>query len=59
MELSGRHAIVCGSTQGIGFETAQLMAARGARLTLVARDGKKLEKCVAELQHNNGVTHDF
>lgn len=57
MELSGKHALICGSTQGIGFETAKLMAERGAKLTLVARNEDKLKKAIDEL--GNSQSHDY
>lgn len=58
MELSGKHALVCGSTQGIGFEVARLMAKRGAKLTLLARNEEKLNAAKAELV-GNGQNHDI
>ena len=57
MELSGKHALICGSTQGIGFETAKLMADRGAKLTLVARTEEKLQKAIAEV--SSSQVHDY
>lgn len=46
MDLSGKNAVVCGSTQGIGWETAFLLAKKGVNVTLVARNEEKLiEKC--------------
>lgn len=59
MELSGKHAVICGSTQGIGFEAALLMAERGAKVTLVARNEDKLKTVVKTLPVQNGVTHDY
>ena len=59
MELSGKHAIVCGSTQGIGFETAKLMAKRGAKITLAARNEGKLQKALLNLERHDGVKHDY
>jgi len=59
MELSGKHALVCGSTQGIGFETAKLMAERGAKITLAARNEEKLQKALLSLDNPNGVGHDY
>jgi len=57
MELEGKHAVVCGSTQGIGFETAKLLASRGARVTLVARNEDKLKDAIKNLStHSN---HDY
>ncbi|MGK6312895.1 SDR family oxidoreductase [Neorhizobium sp. DT-125] len=43
------HVIVTGGSSGIGLEVAKLYAARGARLTLVARDPVKLENARREL----------
>lgn len=59
MELSGRKAVVCGSTQGIGWATAQLMAQRGASITMVARNEEKLKSLLKELSVENGQTHDY
>ena len=59
MELSGKHAVVCGSTQGIGFETAKLMASRGARLTLVARNEDKLKEALNALDASGNQLHDY
>jgi 3-dehydrosphinganine reductase len=41
-ELAGAHAIVTGGSSGIGLATARLLAARGARVSLVARDEARL-----------------
>lgn len=59
MELNNLKAIVCGSTQGIGFETAKLMAERGATLTLVARTESKLKDALATLDISNGQQHNY
>ncbi|MFZ9027587.1 MAG: SDR family oxidoreductase [Crocinitomicaceae bacterium] len=59
MELSGKHAIVCGSTQGIGLAAAMLMAERGARVTLVARNESRLIEAKAGLSINGGQSHDY
>jgi len=48
MELSGKHAIVTGGSSGIGLETARLLGERGARVSLVARDGVRLEAAKRE-----------
>jgi 3-dehydrosphinganine reductase len=37
VQLAGVHALVTGGSQGIGFETARILAGRGARLSIVAR----------------------
>lgn len=59
MELSGKHAIVCGSTQGIGLATAVLMASRGAKVTLVARNEEKLRSALSSLDSSEDQVHDY
>lgn len=59
MELLNKHAVVCGSTQGIGLESAKLMALRGAKVTLVARSEEKLQAALSELDSSNGQAHDY
>lgn len=46
----GTHAIVTGGSSGIGLATARLLAARGARLTLIARTRSRLDEAVGELR---------
>lgn len=59
MELTGKHAIVCGSSQGIGLATAKLMAERGAKVTLVGRNEIKMIAALRSLSSLNEVEHDF
>jgi len=59
MEFQNKHAIVCGSTQGIGFAAADIMAQRGAKLTLVARNEDKLKTAINNLTTTDGVQHDY
>lgn len=40
---------VTGGSRGIGFATAEALAARGARVALIARDPKRLDEAVAKL----------
>ena len=49
LQLTGRTALVGGSTAGIGRAVAQTLAAEGARITLIARDGDKLRDVHATL----------
>lgn len=56
-DLSGRAAIVCGSTQGIGHACAVELAQSGASVTLVARDADSLRKVAADLPVAQGQAH--
>lgn len=55
--LIGRNALVCGSTQGIGLATAELFAALGANVVLLARDGSKLKTTIESLDRSQGQQH--
>jgi len=44
IDLGGKVAIVTGASGGLGAETARALAARGAAVTLTARDVKKAEQ---------------
>lgn len=48
-DLSGRTALVTGSSKGIGFALAGALAAAGARVVLNARDAGRLEAARARL----------
>lgn len=45
----GTHAVVTGGSSGIGLATARLLAARGARVSLIARTASRLEEAAAQL----------
>ena len=47
--FSGRHALVCGASAGIGRAAAFALAAGGAQLTLLARRADRLEDMLPEL----------
>lgn len=47
--LENKFAVVCGSTQGIGFATAKTLAAAGATCILMARNEQALKEAVAAL----------
>lgn len=49
IDLEGRRIAITGPTSGLGKAAALEMAAKGADLTLIARDPAKLEALVAEL----------
>ncbi len=58
LNLSGKRALVCGSTQGIGRACAVELAALGASVTLMARDAARLAEVAAALPRAAGQQHD-
>lgn len=58
LDLSGKRAVVCGSTQGIGRAVAQELALLGAQIILVARNEEKLKKEVGTLP-NQEANHTY
>jgi 3-oxoacyl-[acyl-carrier protein] reductase len=53
LDLSGRHALVCGASQGIGRATAIELAGLGASVTLLARDADALAALAQQLPHRH------
>ncbi len=49
LDLTGKRAVVCGSTQGIGKASAIELALLGANVTLLSRDKVKLKSVLKEL----------
>tara|TARA_B100001564_G_scaffold78316_1_gene62710 strand:+ start:10 stop:852 length:843 start_codon:yes stop_codon:yes gene_type:complete len=47
--LTGRHAMVCGASRGIGAATAKMLAKAGADVTICARNQSALEELKVEL----------
>ncbi|TAN03569.1 MAG: SDR family oxidoreductase [Rhodanobacteraceae bacterium] len=60
LDLTGRHALVCGASQGIGRACAIELALLGANVTALARRAEVLQQLVAELPRTHAKqTHDF
>lgn len=57
LRLDGKHALVCGSSKGIGRETARLLAARGAEVSLLARSPDALEELAGELRASGATAN--
>lgn len=57
LDLTGKHALVCGSTAGIGKAAAIELALLGADVTLVARNEEKLKATIGELERMG--KHDY
>lgn len=59
LNLTGKYALVGGSTQGIGKAAAIELALLGAHVILLARDETKLRHVVKELDHTHGQQHHY
>lgn len=56
---NNRTALVCGSTQGIGFAVASQLAKDGYNLVLLARNEDKLKKALSHLDVSQGQEHQI
>lgn len=59
LNLKGKNALVCGSTQGIGKSIAEELANLGASVTLCARNEEKLKDVQAGLFKSAGQNHQY
>lgn len=59
LDLTGKTALVCGSTQGLGWATAVELAQLGATVVLLARNEDRLKARVAELNRSAGQEHQY
>jgi 3-oxoacyl-[acyl-carrier protein] reductase len=57
INLEGKRALVCGSSQGIGRACAIELASLGASITLFSRNQESLEAVKAELDTGQGQAH--
>ncbi|MBU2662792.1 SDR family oxidoreductase [Actinoplanes bogorensis] len=53
--LTGRVALITGASSGIGAATARLLAARGAKVALLARRKDRLDELVAQITTAGGT----
>lgn len=59
IKLSGKRALVGGSSSGIGKAVAAQLAECGAEVTLMSRSEEKLKSAVAELDTSQGQIHGY
>lgn len=59
LDLTGKTALVCGSTQGIGYASAVELALMGASVTLIARNEESLATAVNSLDITKGQLHRY
>ena len=57
IDLSGKVALITGGSSGLGQETARVLAERGARVILTARDLPKGEAVAAGIRASTGNQH--
>jgi short-subunit dehydrogenase len=58
VQIDNRVFVVTGASQGIGLSTAKVLAARGAKLALLARSADLLEQLSADIPGSLAVTVD-
>ncbi|MDH3664908.1 MAG: SDR family NAD(P)-dependent oxidoreductase, partial [Alphaproteobacteria bacterium] len=54
-DLAGKVALVTGASQGLGQRFASVLAERGAKVALAARQVEKLDALKAEIERNGGA----
>ncbi len=59
LDLSGKTALVCGSTQGLGYASAVELALLGCNIVLMARNEEKLKTVMASLPKSNQQRHAY
>jgi 3-oxoacyl-[acyl-carrier protein] reductase len=59
LNLAGRHALVCGASEGIGRAAARELALLGADVTVLARRADALREVVAALPRTEAQQHGF
>jgi len=59
LDLTGKNALVCGSSKGIGKATAIELAKLGANVTLVARSANIMAELIGQMARRPGQSHDF
>ena len=59
MQLAGKTALITGASQGLGAATARAMAARGARVLLLARTEEKLRAVADSIESGGGQAEIF
>lgn len=59
LNLEGKKAFVCGSTQGIGKAIAVELSALGTEIILIARNEEKLKQSLNDLVTANGQKHSY
>lgn len=59
LDLSGKRALVCGASQGLGEACARQLAEQGAEVVVLARSADKLERVCQSLAAERGQAHSY
>ena len=59
LDLAGKTALVCGSSQGIGRASAHVLAEHGATVVLLARNATRLKAVLQELPAHDRQQHSM
>ncbi len=59
LNLENKTAVVCGSTQGLGYASAVELALMGANIVFVARNEDKLKKVIKTVDSSKGQQHQY
>ena len=59
INLSGRNALVCGASQGIGKSIAHNFALSGANVTVLARNVETIKQVMLDLPNNGDQCHNY
>lgn len=59
LDLKGKTAVVCGSTQGLGYASAAELALLGCNVVLMARNEEKLQEAVKSLYAVDAQQHSY
>lgn len=59
LDLTGKKAVVCGSTQGLGYASAVELALLGCSVVLMARNEDKLKDALTTLDNSKGQSHGY
>ncbi len=59
LNLNNKTAVVCGSTQGLGYASAVELALLGCHVILMARNEEKLKESLQKLDNSKGQQHGY
>jgi 3-oxoacyl-[acyl-carrier protein] reductase len=59
LDLTNKTALICGSTQGLGYASAIELALLGCQVVLMARNEDKLKETVKTLDSSKGQQHQY